>query len=134
MNGINPPFMKPVYKIFIAINLLATINSLAQSFDATALNKSMKERVLEVPKMEAIKTLAIFRSRIEAMKEVSFEGFCESRRLLFLKSSEEAFVDVEAALAEMNMPFYVKLNASFLTAKQACDSSAEIENSFSKTK
>jgi len=129
MSGINLPFMKRAYQIIIAIQLLAAVNSFAQSFDATVLQKSVKDRVLEVPKMEAVKTLSIFTQRINQMNDVSFEGFCESRRLLFLKASDEAFALVGEELLKMNMTYFIKKGASLQQAKRACDNQSEIENS-----
>ncbi len=129
MSGINPPYMKPVYQIMLVSQLLLAGNSFSQSFDTIGIKKAVRDRVLEVPRMEAVKTLSIFKSRIRELNEVSFEGFCESRRLLFLKASDAAFAVVEEELLKMNMTYYLKKGASLQQAKRACDNQSEVENS-----
>lgn len=129
MSGINQPFMKPAVYLFLVAMMSSSLSLSAQSFDAAVINKSVKDRVLEVPRMEAFKTLHIFKNRINQLNDVSFEGFCESRRLLFLKASDEGFAGIEQVLFNMNLSYYLKKGTSLQAAKRVCDNPAEIENS-----
>ncbi len=121
--------MKPVYPLLIACMLLVSLKASAQRYDVAVMNKSVREIILEVPRLEAVKTLSVFRKNIKGIQHVSFEGFCESRRLLFLKADDAAYAEIETVLQSMNMPYYLKRGVSHERAKQSCDSRSEIENS-----
>lgn len=85
--------------------------------------------VLEVPRMEPVKLLPLFKERIRGYDAIGFRGFCESRNLLFIQSTPEAFRQVLKALEELGLVYFQKECSNLEEAMVTCNSPTEIEES-----
>ena len=86
--------------------------------------------MIEIPKADLIKTIPSLKLKLKEIKNISFDGFCESRKLLFLHTNGESLSDVLEVMKEMNLIYYIKQNTSIERAKKACMNEDEIKSSF----
>lgn len=121
--------MKPIYLILIIYLSFLTPAYLKAQDKAASLNVT-GDLVLEIPKADLIKTIPTLKLKLKEMKNISFDGFCESRKLLFLHTNSESLTDVLKIMNEMNLIYYIKQNTSIERAKKACMNEEEIKSSF----
>lgn len=104
----------------------------AQQSDGTLLQPIKSTNgayVLEVPRMEPVKLLPLFKERIRGHESIRFKGFCESRNLLFIQSTPEEFRQVLRTLEELGLVYFQKECSNLEEAMVTCNSPAEIEES-----
>ena len=87
--------------------------------------------MLEVPGANSEKILPPLKKKLKEITGVVFEGYCDSRKLLFLRIDHEAFNNVLDALRDANLIYYIKENTPISAAKNECSSQKEIELSLS---
>jgi len=103
------------------------MNANAQQSDISP--KPVQEFVFEIPRMDLIKTLPVFKGYIKNNPEIIFAGFCESRNLMMLKMPEKDLAIVTRALQNMNLTYFLKQNATVDQAISTCEYKEEIETS-----
>lgn len=116
-------------RLMIILCVLFSIKANAQHID-TSSPKTSRDFVFEIPRMDMVKTLPVFKSYIKANPEIEFAGFCESRNLMMLKMPENDLGIVTHALKSMNLTYFLKQNATVAQAISTCEYKEEIE--FSK--
>lgn len=124
--------MKKIIPLFLLISLMATFQSFGQEEERAlptgdVITKAPIERVLEVPRMENAKVLPMFKEAFKNFSGVEFKGFCESRRLLFIKANPSGYLQVINYLREMNFEFFEKEDSSHQRAMNSCASKEEIK-------
>ena len=87
--------------------------------------------VLEIPRADLYKILPLLKTKFKEINGVDFEGYCDSRKLLFVKANEEAFFNVLMAIKELNLVYYIKQNTSIERARKICLNEDEIKVSLS---
>lgn len=90
-----------------------------------------KEIVLEIPGVDVQKNLPAIKNTLKKIEGVSFEGFCNSRKILLLRATDDALYQFMIAMKEQHIVYYIKKNTSLAVAKEACGDSREIDSSFS---
>ena len=121
--------MKPLYLFLtIFLSFLTSVQLKAQD-NAASLNVT-GDLVIEIPRADLIKTIPSLKLKLKEIKNISFDGFCESRKLLFLHTNSESLTDVLNVMNEMNLIYYIKQNTSIERAKKACVNEEEIKSSF----
>lgn len=129
--------MKKNLLLFLLLILGTSINSFGQDGDAIlslenkANSNQLEEYVLEVPLMESQKVLPVFKNALKQISGVEFKGFCESRRLLFIKANLIGFQQMIDLLRDMQFEFYRKEDSNHKQAKNSCGSIEEIEATIS---
>jgi hypothetical protein len=106
--------------------VLLTLKVSAQQPDPSNL-KASRDFVFEIPRMDMVKTLPVFKGYIRANPEIEFAGFCESRNLMMLKMPENDLGIVTQALQSMNLTYFLKQNATVAQAISTCEYKEEIE-------
>lgn len=112
----------------IFLSFLTSVQLKAQD-NAASLNVT-GDLVIEIPRADLIKTIPSLKLKLKEIKNISFDGFCESRKLLFLHTNSESLTDVLNVMNEMNLIYYIKQNTSIERAKKACVNEEEIKSSF----
>lgn len=113
----------------IFLSFLTTLPLVAQNVNGA--KKVDRDFVLEIPRADLYKVLPPLKAKFKQINGVTFEGYCDSRKLLFLHSTDEAFSSILKVMQEMNLIYFIKENTSIEHAKSACLNIAEIKNSFS---
>lgn len=121
--------MKPFY-LFLTIFLSFLTSVKLEAQDNSASLNVTGDLVIEIPKADLIKTIPSLKLKLKEIKNISFDGFCESRKLLFLHTNGESLSDVLIVMKEMNLIYYIKQNTSIERAKKACMNEDEIKSSF----
>jgi hypothetical protein len=124
--------MKPLIQIiFVCSFFLIAITANAQTDDvvdhASALSK---ELVIQLPGVNNGKILPILKQKLKTIEGITFNGFCESRQLIFLSTTTTSD-DVFELFHEMNLEYAIKQNASSERAMLECLSQSEIQTSLS---
>jgi hypothetical protein len=126
MSGKPKPLMNRILLLFL---LSLCFNASAQQMERAQPAPPVQDFVLEVPRLDPVKTLPEFRRFLNDIGELQFEGFCDSRKLLFLRCTSEMMPKLELWFREKQMSFYVKENTSISRAMSACDNTKEITDS-----
>ncbi len=122
--------MKPLCLLFtILLGFLTSFNVRAQEISES--NTTKNDLVLEIPRADLYKVLPLLKTKFKQINGVSFEGYCDSRKLLFVKANEEAFFNVLMAIKELNLVYYIKQNTSIERARKICLNEDEIKVSLS---
>lgn len=111
--------------LLIICCVLFTIKANAQQVDSS--RKATKDFVFEIPRMDFVKTLPVFKGYIKTNPEIEFAGFCESRNLMMLRMPEKDLAIVSQALQNMNLTYFLKQNATVDQAISTCEYKEEIE-------
>ncbi len=118
-------------KSTLLIFLLTILCCCQLNAQIAAVNPSpKKDLILEVPQADLTKVLPLIKQHLKDFTEVSFEGFCDSRKLLFLKSDSQTQQQLIYMFREMGLICFVKKEISIDKAKLACDTQEEIQTSF----
>jgi hypothetical protein len=117
------------YLLIIICGILTNSCTMAQEVKGDKV--IVKDLVVELPKADLHKTIPVLKFKLRQLEGVSFEGYCDSRKLLFIKTKEESYFNVLMLLKEINLIYYIKQHTSILRAKTDCMSQKEIETSFS---
>ena len=122
--------MKPIHTctLLLVSCFLFSGKAIAQS-SADATQK--KEIVLEVPNVDVQKNLPAIKSTLKKIEGVSFEGFCNSRKILLLRATPDALYQLMVAMKEQHISYFIKKNTSLEVAREACGDNREIDASFS---
>ena len=118
--------MKPI--LVVLTILFFTLKGHAQ--DVAAAN-SRKEIVLEIPSVDLHKSLPELKNTIKKIDGISFEGFCNSRKILMLKTTDDGLYQLLMVLKENHTDYFIKKQTSLSAAKEACGDNREIDASFS---
>lgn len=124
--------MKPIVQIvFFNLLFLAASTSNAQS-NAVAEQSitPTKELVIQLPGVNNGKILPLLKQKLKTIDGITFNGFCESRQLIFLNTTTTS-EDVFELFHEMNLEYAIKQNASYDRAMLECLSQSEIQTSLS---
>lgn len=121
--------MKPLY-LFLTIFLSFLTSAQLKAQDNYSSLNVTGDLVIEIPRADLIKTIPSLKLKLKEMKNISFDGFCESRKLLFLHTNGESLANVLSVMNEMNLIYYIKQNTSIERAKKACMNEDEIKSSF----
>ena len=123
----------PLYLLGILI-LFSTGNLSAQT-DARTVNAGFIQNneptdfILEVPRMNNLKTLPLFKERIKSVSGLEFKGFCQSKGLVFIHGNHDQLIAATRILDEMGQEYFFKYDATLEKAMNACDSKSEITES-----
>jgi hypothetical protein len=98
--------------------------------DVAAVN-ARKEIVLEIPSADLHKSLPDLKNTIKKIDGISFEGFCNSRKILLLKTTDDGLFQLLMVLKENHTDYFIKKQTSLSAAKEACGDNREIDASFS---
>jgi hypothetical protein len=124
--------MKPIIQIvFVIIFFLFAANANAQTNKVADQSITpSKELVIQLPGVNNGKILPLIKQKIKAIEGITFNGFCESRQLIFLSTSTNSD-DVLELFHEMNLEYAIKQNATTDRAMLECLSQSEIQTSLS---
>jgi len=124
--------MKPIIQIvYVSLFFLTASNSRAQSnVVAEQSITPSKELIIQLPSVNNGKILPLLKQKLKAIDGITFNGFCESRQLIFLSTSTNSD-DVLGLFHEMNLEYAIKQNATTDRAMLECLSQSEIQTSLS---
>jgi len=124
--------MKPIIQIvFVILFFLFAANANAQTNKVADQSITpSKELVIQLPGVNNGKILPLIKQKIKAIEGITFNGFCESRQLIFLSSTANSD-DVFELFHEMNLEYAIKQNVSSDRAMLECLSKSEIQTSLS---
>jgi hypothetical protein len=124
--------MKTIIQILsVCLFFLIASNANAQTDEVADQAMALsKELVIQLPEVNKGKILPLLKQKLKTIEGITFNGFCESRQLIFLNTtttSDEVF----ELFHEMNLEYAIKQNVSFDRAMLECLSQSEIQNSLS---
>jgi hypothetical protein len=124
--------MKPITQ-FVFISFLficaSKVNAQSNKIADQSITTS-KELVIQLPGVDNGKILPLLKQKLKSIEGITFNGFCESRQLIFLNTTSTSD-DVFELFHEMNLEYSVKQNANSERAMLECLSQSEIQNSLS---
>jgi hypothetical protein len=122
--------MKTIIQI-VFVCLFSIVASTANAQTDEVADQAMalsKELVIQLPEVNKGKILPLLKQKLKTIEGITFNGFCESRQLIFLSTTTTS-EDVFELFHEMNLEYAIKQNVSFDRAMLECLSQSEIQNS-----
>ena len=75
--------------------------------------------VVEVPRLNSDGYKGL-KGKLDKIKNMSVEGFCNSQKLLYLRFSPDQYFNVLVAINEAGYPYYIKRNTTISKGMDAC--------------